>query len=224
LASHNDKFTKEDEIQAFKNAGICDPESYDDRMSECHCGIFFEKSDTTYKEWKDAKDWLFRGTGKRDESVVDADPIFRLSPQHSFSDLVVRPVDDENHHIYLPGHEKPIEVNRQNLHMQDKTWTILNAGVRNNGKLLTRLGSCSDKEWKTYIRQISRIRKALRVAFDTNEDPFLAYNNLVGYQLKLQTPTTTDRCINWTEGASNRNIEDRPDPNGEPLPARKKNY
>ena len=59
------------------------------------------------------------------------------------------------------------------------------------------------------------------MAFHTDEDPFYAYNDSVGYQLKLQTLTTTDRRDSWTKGASDRNIEDIP-ANGEPLPARKK--
>lgn len=40
--------------QAVVEAGLCSAEDYDDLMLECHCGIFFEKPDTTFDEWKDA--------------------------------------------------------------------------------------------------------------------------------------------------------------------------
>ncbi len=99
LAIEKVEFTKEDEIQALNNAGICDPNEYDDVMAENHCGFFFVNPDTTYDEWKIARDFLFgyvKKNGRSRKPVVIAYPRYSQlkinGKPENYSGRVVRAV------------------------------------------------------------------------------------------------------------------------------------
>jgi len=64
---------KNKEIQAVVNDGLCKRENYDSFMAGLHFNLSFPDPDTTYKEWKDARDWLLKATERPHGAAVDVD-------------------------------------------------------------------------------------------------------------------------------------------------------